>query len=78
MIVVTIDLHSANTGERRNIGELQICNVGGTRETGEYSVNYREGNQRYTSHIESFNRCRGAAALVSEALDALRSCGDIL
>jgi hypothetical protein len=71
VIIVTIDLHDANTGERRNIGELQICNVGGTIETGEYSVNYREGNQRYEAHIERFNRCRGAAELAREALDAL-------
>lgn len=38
MIVVKIELHSAITDEIKEIGRMVICNRGGTRTKGEYSV----------------------------------------
>lgn len=38
MIVVTVELHSANTGEKILLGKTIIHNVGGTKESGDYEV----------------------------------------
>lgn len=38
MIVVKIELHSANTGEVTELGRAIIANVGGTRSSGNYDV----------------------------------------
>jgi hypothetical protein len=38
MLVVKIELHSANTGEVKEIGRMHISNVGGTNDRGDYKV----------------------------------------
>lgn len=38
MLVVRLELHSANTGEVSELGRMIVANVGGTDETGEYEV----------------------------------------
>lgn len=38
MIVVTIDLHSAVTLQKKTLGKMVIANIGGSRERGEYDV----------------------------------------
>ena len=38
MIVVTVALHSAITGEKTTLGEMRISNVGGSRDRGDYAV----------------------------------------
>lgn len=38
MLVVTVELHSARTGERKLLGQTIIHNVGGTHTSGDYEV----------------------------------------
>lgn len=38
MLVVSVELHSARTGERKLLGQTIIHNVGGTAESGDYQV----------------------------------------
>lgn len=38
MIVVSVELHSANTGEKLLLGQTIIHNVGGTHTSGDYKV----------------------------------------
>lgn len=43
MIVIRIELHSAITKRVTEIARMRICNVGGTRERGSYSVETLRG-----------------------------------
>jgi hypothetical protein len=46
MLIVTVDLLSALTGKRTNLGTLHIANVGGTRTRGDYEGRaYQKGYQ---------------------------------
>lgn len=38
MLVISIELHSARTGERKLLGQTIIHNVGGTHTSGDYEV----------------------------------------
>lgn len=38
MLVVTVELHSAKTGEKTLLGQTIIHNVGGTSDSGDYEV----------------------------------------
>lgn len=38
MIVVRVELHSAITGQVTELARMHLCNVGGTRTMGNYSV----------------------------------------
>lgn len=46
MIVVRIELHSANTGEVTEIGVMRIANVGGNHKHGDYEVRVQRRNER--------------------------------
>lgn len=76
MIRVKIEvLPGGNERESRNIGLLEIWNVGGTEEVGEYQANLvtRDAKRPSASHreISAFDRRRGAVELVSVALAIL-------
>ena len=48
MIVVSIDLHSAVSGEKSNLGTVIIDNIGGSKSRGNYRVRaYRKGHDPY-------------------------------
>lgn len=44
MLVISVELHSARTGERKLLGQTIIHNVGGTETSGDYQVEV--GNKR--------------------------------
>lgn len=46
MIVVRFELHSANTGRVTELARMIICNIGGTRNSGDYSVEIMRGRSR--------------------------------
>ena len=44
MIVIKIELHSANTGRETDLGTMIIDNIGGTRTSGDYRCRmYKKG-----------------------------------
>lgn len=45
MLVVKIELHSARTGEVKEIGRTIIANTGGTEERGDYVVKVGRGRR---------------------------------
>ena len=52
MIVVTVELWSARTGEKTVLGQTTICNVGGTEKRGNYAVRVgRKGQSLEDGHL---------------------------
>ena len=59
MIVVTVALHSARTGEETVLGRTIIHNVGGTHERGEYEVcvgNKRDRSPQRRGKVHDYPR----------------------
>lgn len=60
MIVIRVELHSANTGKVSELGRMVIDNIGGTRTRGDYRCRaYRKGS-RLTDGLERNVIRRGA------------------
>lgn len=58
MIVVKVELHSAITGQVTELARMGICNIGGTRDIGHYSVETYRG--RSTAALERRLRQRAS------------------
>lgn len=64
MIIVTVALHSARTGDVSTLGEMRIANVGGTHTHGDYAVDVmRKGTSAHlpgpitrTGKVEKYPR----------------------
>lgn len=77
MIVVTVELHSAITGDVSQIGKVTLINDGtGTHEIGNYDVivevteEVTESEQTYTGRVERFQRLKyNALDLLYQALE---------
>ena len=48
MIVVRVELHSAITGKLTELARMRICNIGGTKTRGDYSVEVLRGRDKET------------------------------
>jgi hypothetical protein len=59
MIVIRVELHSAITRKVTEIARMRICNVGGTRERGNYRAETFRG--RSTRELDRLIRQRAAA-----------------
>jgi hypothetical protein len=75
MVIVTVHLASAISGELTEIGRMHISNVGGTQRRGEYDVEVmRRGTTdkvQRTGRVPSYNRISDPVwRLVAKALDA--------
>lgn len=46
MIVVRVELHSANTGKVSELARMKICNEGGTPQLGDYGVYVMRGRSK--------------------------------
>lgn len=46
MIVVRVELHSARTGAVTELARMDIANIGGTRNSGDYAVQANRGRDR--------------------------------
>jgi len=79
MIVVKVELHSAITGRVSEIARAEICNVGGTRDSGEYEADLKWRNSEFGSWLSLARkgRVRGYPRLSSNiwvlVMRALRS-----
>jgi hypothetical protein len=78
MLVVKIELHNANTGRISEIGRMQIANVGGTDEVGDYAIDLSsEGfagskDVRKSGRVENYPRLIAPIwSLVSKALHSV-------
>lgn len=76
MIIVKIELHSAVTGQIFEIGRMRICNTGGTRTRGDYSIELmrRGTTDKVLKRAEVKNHARlsySVWVLVAKALLAL-------
>ena len=81
MIIVRVELHSAITGEVTELGRMDICNVGGTIQRGDYTAQVMRGRSREDlskrlvirgTNIENYPRQRlHVWHLVSKALSKM-------
>lgn len=46
MIIVRVELHSAITGNTTELARMDLCNIGGTRNSGDYDVKVMRGRDR--------------------------------
>ena len=54
MLVIKVELHSANTGKVTELGRMAIANVGGTNTRGDYRVHVcRRGSQDITKPVRT-------------------------
>lgn len=56
MLLVKIELHSAIDGSIKEIGQLRICNVGGTLSVGAYKGEILTGGRRLKGEVNRFHR----------------------
>jgi len=76
MIIVTVDLKSAISESRdRRLATLHICNVGGTKTHGDYSVRAYgpQGNPGKAGEVKNYPR--GAVAVLNLVRRALEAAG---
>ena len=82
MIVVRVELHSAITGKITEIARAHICNIGGTRARGNYSVEAFRGrdkaalDKRSVCHTGTVtNHARLQEHVWNLVAKALKACG---
>lgn len=66
MIVVKVELHSAITGNVTEIARADICNVGGTKELGDYKVRKywgKRGDQLALRRVDNVGEVNSHARL---------------
>lgn len=70
MIVVSIDLHSAITGDITLLNQVVIDNIGGTQKLGDYRVrSFRRGVDAVASRLAEKGKVREGRVLRHRRLD---------
>lgn len=46
MLIVRVELWSAITGKTTELARMEVCNIGGTRNSGDYSVQTMRGRSK--------------------------------
>lgn len=68
MIIVRVELHSARTGKITELARMKLCNVGGTEDRRDYSVETFRGRSLKALDNEVTNRTGGVTNFPSPAI----------